>query len=536
MRPRTRRGPPLRVLFVTAELAPWAKVGGLGEVSRDLPLALMTAGIDIRLLVPAYTALRKAFPAATQDTPLMMLGGGFAPAQFMRVDTPVPAYLLDCPAYFERAGDPYQSAERADWPDNHLRFGLLSRAAALFASAANPFDWQPDVIHCHDWMTGPVGAYLEREPAPTPTVMTIHNLAHQGIFPQHVLDELGLQAHGLNSFEYLRNASFLAAGLRHATKLTTVSPTYAREIQTPELGFGLDAVLRQRRHDLVGILNGVDSQVWNPTRDPYLPHRRGPGELSHKAAAKLVLQRSLRLPERADVPLLGIVARFAHQKGLDLVIDAASAIVQLPAQIVVLGQGERHIEETLRALAARHAGAVAAHIGFDERLAHQVIAGSDIFLMPSRFEPCGLTPMQAALNGTPAVARRTGGLADTIVDATDEAHNARTATGFLFDDATPDALLDAVRRAIALYRHPDAWKCIQRSAMARNFSWSAAVPAYAQIYRNALQVHYRRHDPAATDEPHCRLSGTIIHDRQADTGKRNPGRATRMTRADPVER
>ncbi|MEO8717666.1 MAG: glycogen synthase GlgA [Burkholderiales bacterium] len=482
---------PLRVLFVTPELAPWCKVGGLGEISRDLPAALAQhAGCDVRQLVPAYPALRDAFPAAEQLTPLMAFGGRFAPARLMAVFTTVPTYLVDCPAYFNRPGNAYQSPAGEDWPDNHLRFGLLSHVAALLGSAASPFDWRPDVIHCQDWQSGPVAAYLGQAPrARAATVLTIHNLAYQGIFPARAFDDLGFPAGaGIDGFEYYGNVSFLKVGLKHATKLTTVSPTYAREILTPGHGCGLDGVLRSRGDEIVGILNGINVDLWDPARDPHLAQSYGPDRLERKGVNKSALQRALGLPERDDIPLLGVVARLVDQKGLDLVIEAAAGIVGLPAQLVIHGQGEHEIEAALRALAARHPSAIAVRIGFDEHLAHRVAAGADIFLVPSRFEPCGLTPMQAARCGTPSVAHGTGGLADSIVDATPANLDAHVATGFVFDRPAPDAFLDAIQRALGIYRDPALWRTVQQAAMARDFSWTSAVPAYMGVYRGALSA------------------------------------------------
>lgn len=430
----------------------------------------------------------------------MILGARFALARLLRADMRVPIYVLDVSEYFLRPGDPYQSPEGADWSDNSLRFGLLSRAAALLGSSASPLAWRPDVVHCHDWPSGPVAARLAGEgSACAATVMTVHNLAYQGIFPGRALDALALPLPpgAMNGFEYHGNASFLKAGLMHATRLTTVSPTYAREIQTPELGFGLDALLAERSRDLVGILNGIDPGIWSPVRNPQLARNYGADDLEEKGATKRLVRRSFGLPERDDVPLLGVVARLVEQKGIDLVIEAAAEIIRSPAQIVVLGQGTHGLEDALRALAARHPGEVAARIGYEEPLAHQIIAGSDLFLAPSRFEPCGLTPMHAACCGTPTVAHRTGGLADIVTDATSEALNAGSASGFLFERAAPDALLAAVRRALALYHRPGEWKRLQRSAMARDFGWSAAVPAYKAVYRGAMQARTRAKPGAA---------------------------------------
>lgn len=486
----TRARRPVRVLFVTAELAPWAKVGGLGEVARDLPLALRRSGIDVRILVPAYRSIREAFPDARQATTLFRLGENHAPARLMQILTPVPAYVIDCPAYYDHAGNVYQTPEGVDWPNNHLRFGLLSRVAALLGGPLSPIAWRPDVIHCNDWQCGPAASYLERIPgARAATVMTVHNLAYQGIFPPRVLHDLDLTPGSSSAvgFEHHGQVSFLKAGLRYATKLTTVSPTYAREIQTPELGCGLDDVLRRRNGDIAGILNGIDTDVWDPLRNPHLPRNYGKGQLGHKSATKRALRAALGLKERGGVPVLGIVARLVSQKGVDLVMEAAAEIMRMPAQLAIIGQGERGIEDGLRALAGRHPGEVAVRIGFEERLAHRVVAGSDVFLMPSRFEPCGLTPMQAACCGTPSIVRRTGGLSDSVLDATDARLSAGVATGFAFDRANGTDFISAVHRAMRIYRNPVLWRGLQHAAMSRDFSWQSAIPAYAEVYRSAVE-------------------------------------------------
>jgi starch synthase len=483
-----------RVLFVTPELAPWAKVGGLGDVSYDLPRVLAAGGLDIRILVPAYPALVEAFPDAACVAEFPAPGGALAAARLLQARAPVPIYLLDCPAYFARPGI-YQSPDAVDWADNHLRYGLLSRIAAVLGSAGSPLAWRPHVIHCNDWPSGLTAAYLAyTEGSSAATVLTVHNLAYQGIFPPHVLDELGLPgaAFTIDGLEFYGNVSFLKAGLSYANKLTTVSPTYATEIQSPEFGCGLDELLRRRAADLTGIANGIDCKAWDPARDPHLARNYDREHLEHKRENKTALQRALGLPEAPDVPVFGMVSRLVWQKGVDLMIEAAASIVRSPAQIVVHGEGERNIAAELRTLAARHPRDIAVRVGFEDRIAHQIVAGADAFLIPSRFEPCGLTQLQSMRYGTLPVAQRTGGLADSVVDATEENVSAGTATGFTFDGQQPHAVLDGVERAVGAYRTPAVWRALQRNGMARNHDWVSAVRAYINVYRGANRHEWPR--------------------------------------------
>jgi starch synthase len=490
-----------RVLFVTPELAPWARVGGLGEVSNDLPRALAAAGVDVRILVPAYPALIEAHPDATCVAEVPALGA-LAPARLLEARGAVPIYLLDCAACYARAGV-YQSPDGADWPDNHLRYGLLSRVAALLGSTETPLAWHPQIVHCHDWQTGLTPAYLAHTMnASAATVMTLHNLAYQGNFPQHVLDELGLPqaAFSIEGLEYYGTVSFLKAGISYATLLTTVSRGYAREIQGPELGFGMDDLLRLRAPDLTGIANGIDPETWDPVRDPHLAQNYG-SRVEGKLENKLALQRELGLVQDAEAPLFGMVARLAWHKGMDVMIEAAPAIVAMGAQIAVHGEGSREIGEALCALAERHPAAVAARVGYEERLGHLVTAGADAFLLPSRYEPCGLTQLHCMRYGTLPVAHRTGGLGDSIVDATEDNVRARRATGFTFAPLAPETLIAAAERAVNTYRAREMWRVLQAAAMLRDSSWRLAVPAYLAVYREAIARKFPRRAARAARIP-----------------------------------
>jgi starch synthase len=463
------------------------KSGGLGEISWSLPAALHAAGADIRILVPAYEPLLAAFPGAKQVAELAPPGGDLPAARLLeaRTDGGVPLLLLDCPAFFRRAGSAYLDTDGNDFVDNHLRFGLLSKIAALLSSMASPLHWRPDVLHCNDWPCGLAPAYLHfMRGAKAATIMSIHNLAFQGIFPADTLPALGLPpaAFDINGVEFWGKLSFMKAGLHYAERITTVSPRYAEEIQTEAFGYGFAGLLRWRRDDLAGILNGIDTKTWNPATDPYLPRHYEFAHLKGKEANKAALRQRFGLTSEASSPLLGAVCRITQQKGLDLLLGIGEEIALIPAQLVLLGTGDKGLETALSSLAERHPGQFAVHIGFDDGLAHLVEAGSDIFLMPSRFEPCGLNQMYSLRYGTPPLVRNTGGLADTVVDC-DEATLANgTANGFVFDDATPEALLGTIRRAVAAWHDKALWHKLQRNGMVLDYSWSNAATAYRAIY------------------------------------------------------
>lgn len=470
----------MKVLFVTPEIAPWVKTGGLGDVAAALPPALRAAGIDVRVLVPYYPALRQAFPrpeaavAASFDGFGAHFGGSTLRTATAADGTPL--MLLDCDAYFDRPGSPYLGPEGRDWLDNHLRFGLLSRISAWLGSKDNFLSWQPDVIHCNDWQTGLAPAYLRLLPGgQAATLITIHNLAFQGMFGHYALHELGLPASAwsMHGVEYYGHLSFLKAGLHYADAITTVSPTYAAEIQTDAEGMGLAGLLRSRAHSLSGILNGIDTVAWDPARDPHLPFAYDAARLAEKPRNKAALQAEVGLAVRDDIPLFGIVSRLTHQKGLDLVAAIQQQIADLPAQLVVLGSGERGLEEAFSRLATIHPGHFAVRIGFDEGLAHRVEAGADAFLMPSRFEPCGLNQMYSLRYGTPPVVRATGGLADTVIDGVN---------GFCFRPDTAEALLASIERAARTWRNHKAWRRLQADGMARDVGWSNPATQYAALY------------------------------------------------------
>lgn len=481
----------MNILFATPECAPFVKTGGLGDVSAALPPVLARMGHDLRLLMPAYSGLKLAGEVVA--TVEIAAEAQWPAAQLLEIDagTGVPLLLLACPALYERAGSPYVDAHGADHADNALRFGFLSLVAARLGTLRSPLpQWQADVVHANDWPLGmaPLELARARETEPpgsvAASVMTIHNLLFQGLFPMDTADALGVPWHwrGIEGVEFYGQLSMLKAGLQFADAITTVSPTYAREIQTQEAGVGLDGVLRARADRLTGILNGIDGTVWNPQTDGLLPHRYGATSLALKALDKSALQARCKLEPRAGAMLFAVVSRLTPQKGIDLVLDALPAIVADGGQLVVLGQGEPQLQEALLAAAARHPGAIAVHVGFDEGLAHWIEAGADCFLMPSRFEPCGLNQMYSQAYGTPPLVNAVGGLADSVTDS----DQGRDGTGFVMRSPDAAGFADALRRARAAYADPTRWRRIQAKGMGRDFGWDRSAAQYVEVYRRAL--------------------------------------------------
>ena len=480
----------LKVLFATSEIHPLIKTGGLADVSAALPAALHRLGVDVRLLLPGYPqvldGLKNKWVVATGifDFGEVRLLSSVMP------DSGVPVLVVDYPPLYRRAGGPYQDAHGRDWPDNALRFGLLSRIGALLGSEASPLAWRPDVVHCNDWQTGlipPLLHYAQGDKAAT--LVTIHNLAYQGIFAAELTTQLGLppQSFSMHGVEFCGNLSFLKGALYYADHISTVSPTYAEEIQTDALGFGLQGLLRERRGQLTGIVNGIDAHQWNPASDPFLAANFSAAKLAGKAANKSALQARLKLEPDPATPLLAVISRIAPQKGLDLLLEIAPALLKQPLQIAVLGSGEKALEHSLQKLAREHRGKVSVTIGFDEGLSHLIEAGADIFLMPSHFEPCGLNQMYSQRYGTPPVVRATGGLADTVVDATPATLKDGSATGFVFEPFDAPDFLAAVRRALTAYGKKATWRALQKNGMGRDFSWEASAAKYLALYRSLLK-------------------------------------------------
>ena len=474
----------MQVLFVTSELAPLVKTGGLGDVAAALPVALRAAGVDARVILPGYpAALAVARHFAPVATGLALPGGHHGTIRLGIGPGDVPLYLVDAPSLFDRPGGPYGPPDGGDWPDNHLRFAALGFAAAAIGREGAA-GWRPDIVHCHDWQAGLAPAYLQLAGAHRPaTVMTIHNLAYQGQFSPHLFGELGLPygMYGIDGVEYYGGIGYLKAGLHYADRLTTVSPTYAQEIQTAEQGMGLDGLLRARASLLTGIINGIDTALWDPAQDPHLPVRYSADNIRGKARDKAELRAELGLDPVPGAPVFEIVSRLTWQKGVDLVCGALGALEQAGAQLAVLGSGDGDLEVALTDAATHHPDRVAVRIGFDEGLAHRIQAGADLILVPSRWEPCGLTQLSAMRYGALPLVRRAGGLADTVTDLTD-----REGTGFVFDHAFVPDLDAAIRRAAAQFPRRAAWRAAQRRAMAQDVSWAEPAKRYAALYDETL--------------------------------------------------
>lgn len=489
--PRSQK---LRVLFVTSEVYPLCKTGGLGDVSAALPVALRALNSDVRLLVPGYPQVMTGvkykykiaeFNALSQFPPASLLSARLS----LSKTESIPVFVIDCPGLYNREGGPYMDAFGHDWPDNALRFGLLSKIGAILGSDDSPIAWYPHIVHCNDWQSGLTPAYLHfYSGKKAATMMTIHNLAFQGIFPSGSVVQLGLPSGSfdINGVEYYGNLSFLKAGLYYADQITTVSPNYAKEIQAEPLGFGLQGLLAARQSDLTGIINGIATTEWDPETDRYLVKNYNSKSLSNKTVNKTALQQQMGLAVDAHVLLLGVVSRLSHQKGIDLLIQIAPQLIKIPAQLVVLGSDHPELEHLLSTLAQTYPKSIAVHVGFNEALSHLIEAGIDCFLMPSRFEPCGLNQMYSQRYGTPPIVHATGGLLDTVVDCTPITLANHTASGFVFNSMTAASLLDTIKRAVLAYHNKKIWQSLQKNGMAKNFSWNASAMAYQELYRRLL--------------------------------------------------
>ena len=480
-----------KILFVASEAHPLIKTGGLGDVIGSLPAALAACGTDVRLLLPAYRdAVARAGPL--EPVAQIFLPGLSQSVALLEGELPgtrVRTWLVDFPPAYDRPGNPYLNAYGHPWHDNAARYALLARVAVHLALGTAGLKWRPEVVHCHDWQTGLVPALLAQEPKRPATVFTIHNLAYQGLYPHDTFASLGLPASlwSHEALEFHGQLSFIKGGLAFADRLTTVSPTYAREIRTPEFGDGLDGLLRHRADRLSGILNGIDSDAWNPARDPLIAKRYSARRLRDKQPNKLALQQAFGLPADSATPLIGMVGRMVEQKGIDQVLAALPALMQRPLQMAVLGSGEAGYENSLRAAAQRYSGRLAVRIGYDEALAHNIEAGADMFLMPSRFEPCGLNQLYSLRYGTIPIVRRVGGLADTVVDATAKNLKAGNTTGIVLAGADDDDLIAAVDRALVLFRDARRWKRLMLAGMRQDFTWRHSAAEYLRLYRTALR-------------------------------------------------
>jgi starch synthase len=523
--------------MATPEAVPFAKTGGLADVAGVLPRELARLGHDVRLILPGYGSIdRPAYgftpwrhiqvptyrglDTATIERGLLPLGiaeggeGAAGPGARAAFDSPVPGLqvlLVQYDPFFAREGL-YQSGG-VDYPDNLERFAFFCRAIVelLRIEAADSKagqtergthgdsqPWLPYILHLHDWQTALCPVYLRSLYADVPalsrirTLLTIHNLGYQGVFPNAEYVKTGLEPELFTpeGLEYYQKINLLKGGLVYADFLNTVSPTYSREIQTPAFGFGLHGVIARRRDRLRGIVNGIDVEVWNPATDPYLPRTYSVADLSGKRECKAALQRELKLPVR-DVPVLGTVSRFADQKGMDLVAEVLPELMELNVQVVILGTGDTQYELLFRALQDRHPTKLGLQVGFDEGLAHRIEAGADIFLMPSRYEPCGLNQQYSLRYGTIPIVSSTGGLADTVVPYSPRAIRERRAAGFTFGPASAPGLLMALLFALRVYENRDEWQAMMRAGMETDVSWTRSATAYVKLYEEVLAAARR---------------------------------------------
>ncbi|MDI7860485.1 glycogen synthase GlgA [Rhizobiaceae bacterium n13] len=477
----------MKVLSVASEVFPLVKTGGLADVAGALPLALGAFGIETRTLLPGYPSVMKAIGKPAKRIKLPGLLG--EPATLLDVEHQgLKLLVLDAPAFFDRSGGPYVDATGKDYPDNWRRFAALALAGSEIAHGAIA-GWVPDLVHAHDWQGAMAPVYMRYDTRPErPSVLTIHNIAFQGQFASTIMPGLNLPPHAfsMEGIEYYGDVSYLKGGLQAATAITTVSPSYAEEILTPEFGMGLEGVIAARIDDLHGIVNGVDADIWDPQTDPMIAAPYGAATLKKRRKNREEVAKYFNL-DHDDGPIFCVVSRLTWQKGMDLLVDAVDEIVQHGGKLAILGSGDLALEGALLAAASRHRGRVGMSIGYNEPLSHLMQAGSDAILIPSRFEPCGLTQLYALRYGCLPVVARTGGLNDTIIDANPAALAARVATGIQFSPVNSGGLRQALRRAFRLFDDRKLWTQLQKQGMKSDVSWSGSAARYAALYSSLVQ-------------------------------------------------
>ena len=481
----------MRVLFATSEVFPLIKTGGLADVSGSLPNALQNLGVDIRILVPGYPAVLNKLTnlqaiASFDNLPVihnaaLMLG--------TIEETQVKVMVIKSANLYERDGGPYADANGLEWLDNPVRFGILSKVAAILSGPHSPLsDWQPDIVHCNDWQTGLTPAYMKLvEHSPAKSVISLHNMAFQGCYAPGWLSTLALPhtSFSVEGFEYHGQLSFLKAGIFYADSVTTVSPSYAKEIQTAAFGFGLEGLLSKRGNEIKGILNGIETDEWNPEADPHLAKNYSASTLAGKKLVKAALQEKLGLHIDASAPLLGVVSRLTHQKGLDMLVPILQQLIDAGCQLALLGSGESALESAFRTLATNNPTKISVTIGYNEPLSHQIMAGCDMFIMPSRFEPCGLNQLYGLAYGTPPIVNATGGLADSVIDTNLISFKNKTANGFVMSEASSTSLLHCINQALNVFNNDaNAWKQIQKNGMTQNLSWDKSALEYLAVYKS----------------------------------------------------
>lgn len=477
----------VRVLFTTSEIYPVIKVGGLADVSNSLTRALCSKRLRVHVLLPGYRSVMR-WMQSTNATCVVRTDMDGQPVTLWETvvpGSPVVLWVIDNPGLFDRSGGPYQDEHGHDWHDNDRRFAFYARVAAAIAMDRLGLGWRPDVVHCNDWPSGLIPALLSLEKNRPATVFTIHNLAHRGLFPAETVEKLNLPGElwCMAGLEFYGQLAFIKGGLAYADQLTTVSPTYAREIQTTGEGHGMDGLLRYRRQRLSGILNGIDTREWDPKTDPYLSGHYDRLTLEQKKACKQSLQDALGLAPDPGRPLLGFIGRLVHQKGVDLIMENLPRLMESGCNVVILGSGDRATEHRLTSLASHYPGRLAIRIGFDEALAHQITAGVDMFMMPSRFEPCGLNQMYSLHYGSVPIVRKVGGLRDTVFDPANVSED--RANGFSFTESTPESFWSALARCLAAFHDKKQWQQLQANGMIQDFSWDTSARKYLRVYARA---------------------------------------------------
>ncbi len=476
------------ILFISSEAYPLIKTGGLADVAGSLPIALQQQGQQVRLLLPAYQSILQQLDERTVVATTRHYELDVQVLETTLPGSDIPVWLVDCPSLFDRPGNPYINADGQTWPDNALRFALFAQVAVDIALNRIGLDWRPDLVHCNDWQTALVPALLSTFLQRPATLFTIHNLAYQGLFDAKVFFDLGLPGGlwGMYGLEFHGNFSFIKGGLVYADRINTVSPTYAQEIQRPAFGYGLDGLLQHRRNRLSGILNGIDTEVWNPATDQNLAVNYDIQSLSEKPGNKTALQQQLGLPVDKDTPMIGMISRLVEQKGLPIILDAMQKVLQLPLQIVILGSGEKAYEQALQDWAQQQPDKLQVIIGYDEKLSHQIEAAADMYLMPSQFEPCGLNQLYSLRYGNLPLARNVGGLADSVIDANADNIERHSANGFIVTENSADTLLSTLQRALNVWRDQALWRQLQINAMTPDRSWQASAKRYIELYDQAI--------------------------------------------------
>jgi starch synthase len=476
------------ILFISSEAFPLIKTGGLADVAGSLPIALQHNGQRVRLLLPAYQSILQQLETHQVVARARHYDFDIEILQTTLPGSDIVTWLVHCPSLFDRPGNPYLDAQGEPWADNALRFALFSQVAVDIALNRIGLDWHPDLVHCNDWQSALVPALLDTFLKRPATLFTIHNLAYQGLFDDKVFFDLGLPGGlwGMYGLEFHGNFSFIKGGLVYADRINTVSPTYAQEIQQPEFGYGLDGLLRHRSERLSGILNGIDTRVWNPATDPQLAVKYDMQSLDKKTGNKTALQQQLGLPVDAKLPMIGMISRLVEQKGLPTILGAMAGLLDMPLQLVILGSGDKTYEQALQTWADQQPDKLRVIIGYDEKRSHQIEAAADMYLMPSMFEPCGLNQLYSLRYGNLPVARNVGGLADSVIDARAENIANHTANGFIVEADNAEALLKTLNRALAAYQDQTLWRQLQINAMTPDRSWQASAKEYIKLYDLAI--------------------------------------------------